>query len=233
MDREAVEMELALTVVSGIAWTVVYLDCIRVGFRDHTFPMPLFALGLNIAWEVMYGYKVITHVVNAQAVIIVIWAALDAVIVVTYFRYGRRYWPSHLPRWGFIPWGASAIVLGFVLQQLFVVEFGDQQAVRYAAFLQNLLMSVLFLAMFASRPGGEGQSTTIAVGKLVGTMAATVIYGVLEASVFILTVGVACAALDAAYVWCLRDLRHGENPRPRRGESTRGRSPHGGYRSAA
>ena len=43
-------MVLLLTALSGIAWTIVYLDSIRVGFSQKTYAMPIAALGLNIAW---------------------------------------------------------------------------------------------------------------------------------------------------------------------------------------
>ena len=42
-------MVMFLTVLSGVCWTVVYLDLIRLGLRDKTCGMPLFARGLNIA----------------------------------------------------------------------------------------------------------------------------------------------------------------------------------------
>ncbi|MBR1852591.1 MAG: hypothetical protein IJ794_05520 [Lachnospiraceae bacterium] len=47
-------MEMFLLLLSGIAWSIVYIGCIRQGFRDKTYAMPLFALGLNIAWETIY-----------------------------------------------------------------------------------------------------------------------------------------------------------------------------------
>ena len=43
-----------LIVISGICWSAVYIDSIRIGFKQKTYCMPLFALGLNIAWEGIY-----------------------------------------------------------------------------------------------------------------------------------------------------------------------------------
>ncbi len=43
-----------LTRVGGIAWTVVYVEAIRVGLRDRTCAMPVAALALNFAWEPTY-----------------------------------------------------------------------------------------------------------------------------------------------------------------------------------
>ena len=44
-------MVLALTLLSGIAWTVVYVFAIRIGFQQRTYAIPAAALALNIAWE--------------------------------------------------------------------------------------------------------------------------------------------------------------------------------------
>lgn len=44
-----------LTLISGISWTIVYIELIRRGFLDRTYGMPLFALAFNIAWEFMYA----------------------------------------------------------------------------------------------------------------------------------------------------------------------------------
>lgn len=34
-----------LTALSGLAWTIVYLDSIRIGLKQRTYAMPLVALG--------------------------------------------------------------------------------------------------------------------------------------------------------------------------------------------
>ena len=33
-------MILFLTIVSGLAWTVVYADAIRIGFKDRSYAIP-------------------------------------------------------------------------------------------------------------------------------------------------------------------------------------------------
>jgi hypothetical protein len=90
--------------------------------------------------------------------------------------------------------------MAYVVQWAFVVEFDFAQAARYSAFLQNLLMSGLFIAMFVGRRGPRGQSMTIAVAKCIGTAAPTIIFGVYEGSAFILTLGILCFIFDVAYI---------------------------------
>ncbi len=49
-------MTLFLTLLSGISWMLVYIDCIRLGIKQKTYGIPLFALALNIAWEGLYSF---------------------------------------------------------------------------------------------------------------------------------------------------------------------------------
>ena len=46
-------IKLILTVVSGVCWTIVYIEGIRVGFKDKSYAIPFYALALNIAWELL------------------------------------------------------------------------------------------------------------------------------------------------------------------------------------
>jgi hypothetical protein len=53
-------LPLFLVLMSGACWTLVYLDGIRLGLRDHTYAMPFWALALNVAWELLnavLGYQ--------------------------------------------------------------------------------------------------------------------------------------------------------------------------------
>lgn len=61
-------MELFLTLLSGIGWTLVYIDSIRKGFKDKTYAIPLYALGLNFAWEVIYTFRDISTVGVASSI---------------------------------------------------------------------------------------------------------------------------------------------------------------------
>jgi hypothetical protein len=168
-------MELFLTILSGVAWTIVYAEGIRLGFSDRTYAIPLAALGLNFAWEWVYGINGLFGPITAQAVINLIWALADVVIVYTFFRFGRAEFPT-LTTPLFVGWGLLVIGVSFAVQLLLIGEFGVNDAARYSAFLQNLLMSGLFLTMLWSRwlrraeaDPLRGQSVWIGVAKLVGT----------------------------------------------------------------
>ncbi|QCP00343.1 hypothetical protein FCN77_24855 [Arthrobacter sp. 24S4-2] len=196
-------MVLFLTVVSGIAWTAVYIDAIRIGFRDRSYAIPAAALGLNFAWESIYATRSAVTALSVQGVINIVWALADVVILYTFFRFGRSELPAWVTRKLFLGWALLLGVASFAVQLLFVAEFDWEAASRYSAFLQNLLMSGLFIAMFAARGGTRGQSLLIAVAKWIGTLAPTIVFGWFGNSPLVLGVGALCSIFDLVYIGLL------------------------------
>lgn len=197
------DMHLFLTVLSGLCWTMVYIDGIRVGIKDQSYAIPFWALALNIAWELLYtiaGYKV--YGMKPQTIINGIWFLFDIGIVYTFFRYGAKYFPRHLDRSRFYIWSILGLLASFVVQWIVFREFGIQNGGKYSAFLQNLLMSVLFIVMLIQRQSAEGQTLVIAVGKWIGTLAATVHFGILDEGPrsYVLTIGSMIAVFDVIYI---------------------------------
>lgn len=197
-----------LSVLSGIAWTIVYIAAIRIGFQEHTYAMPIAALGLNIAWETIYAVHDLSDGVSVQAIINVVWALADTVIVYTFFRFGRAEFPRFVSRAMFIAWGILIIAISYVVQWLFIAEFGAGRAIGYSAFLQNALMSGLFVALVISRRGSRGQSLVIAAAKWIGTLAPTIAFGVIATfNPLILGLGLICSVLDLIYIGLLLWVR--------------------------
>jgi len=212
--------KLLLTVVSGVCWTIVYIDGIRIGFRDKSYAIPFYALALNFAWELLYtllGFR--TNGVTVQNVFNAVWLSFDVGILYTYFRFGRKYFRRFQDQppataggsdFAFIAWSILALIAAFAVQFAFRREFGVAKGAGYSAFPQNLIMSILFIAMLAHRGSREGQSLTIAVNKWIGTLAPTILYGAIgeggfpRGSFLILTVGILCSVFDLIYIWLLR-----------------------------
>ncbi len=190
-----------LTLISGISWTIVYIELIRRGFLDRIYGMPLFALAFNIAWEFMYAFLVFPGL-SLQRVVNITWFLLDAVIVYTYFRYGRRDFPPAWQRY-FIPWSLLAFATGFVTIYAMHYEFENYRGAIYSAFAQNLMMSVLFIAMLIRRNNVEGQSMVIALFKWLGTLAPTIQFYGQTGSHLVLALGIGCFVYDVIYMGML------------------------------
>lgn len=200
---------MALVVISGLCWSAVYIDSIRTGFKQKTYCMPLFALGLNIAWEGVYSYYELMGrgAPSLQGYANAVWFLLDIVIVVTYFKFSKTDCKTDMERKWQAPFGVLVLAICVGLQILFICEFGDKQAEIYSAYLQNIAMSAAYLYMLGRRQSSRGQTMLIAVCKCVGTLAPTLI-GVIESNTFIVVTGVICFALDAIYIWFLRRVKH-------------------------
>ena len=222
-------IKLLLTIVSGVCWTIVYIDGIRVGFRDKSYAIPFYALALNFAWELLYTYFGFrTDGVTVQNVFNAVWFAFDVGILYTYFRFGRKYFGRRRTDPSadadgtdkyFIPWSVLALITAFGVQYAFRREFGVSKAAAYSAFPQNLIMSILFIGMLVKRHSREGQSLTIAVNKWLGTLAPTILYGAIgeggfpHGSFLILTVGLLCSVFDVIYIWLLAKTELNPGPK--------------------
>ena len=200
-------MELFLSLLSGIAWSAVYIECIRKGFKDKTYAMPLYALGLNIAWETIYTVHDLAFDLSVQAFVNLAWMCLDAVIVYTYFKFGKREFPENAKKY-FVPFSILSFAACAVLQFAFFLSFDPLPAAQYSAFAQNAAMSILFVVMRFRRNGTRGQSMTIAVAKWIGTLAPTILQGVLWGfHPYIVLTGLVCSVFDILYIILLRQFR--------------------------
>lgn len=73
---------------------LVYIDCIRLGIKQKTYGIPLFALALNIAWEGLYSFLGLKLPIRIQTIVNIIWFIFDLIIVVSYFKYGKNDFPK-------------------------------------------------------------------------------------------------------------------------------------------
>ncbi|QFR22752.1 transmembrane-type terpene cyclase [Schleiferilactobacillus harbinensis] len=137
-------MATFLTLISGACWTVVYIALIVLGFKQKTYGMPLWALTLNLAWELTYGIDaLISGPLSLQGIVNNVWAVLDVVILVTLLRYGNQYLKVKTQRLFFIQVGTALVVSGIV-QVALINYLGVTAGAAVSAYLQNLLMSILF-----------------------------------------------------------------------------------------
>jgi hypothetical protein len=152
-------------IAGGIFWSLAYLLIIRQGFKDKTYGMPLAAVCANISWESIFAFL---HPHSPpQLYINYAWFGLDMIIVFQLLKFGKK-------EFTFFSSGQFYLIFVFALLMsffsiLFVTyEFHDWKG-AYAAFGQNLMMSVLFLWMYFSRNNLRGQSIYIALFKMLGT----------------------------------------------------------------
>ena len=156
------------------AWTLAYVQILRAGFKEKTYGVPLACIFLNISWEFIFSFNLVT---SSEATVLVwgnrLWFLADCIIVTQAFLYGRR--------WQTNPWvrehfhticvaGLSASLIGLYS---FATYFNDIYGLALS-FLINFVLSLLFIPLLFSRPHLEGLPHAAAWSKMVGSVAGAV-----------------------------------------------------------
>ena len=197
-------MYLFFGLLTFICWSITYIELIRIGFKDKTYGMPIFPLALNFIWEGLYSYIILkSNPTNLLGWGTLIWFLLDIVIVYTYLRYGRKYFPKQINQKYFIPWTIIIFLMAIFIQYAFFTEFGAL-AFSYSGIIQNLVMSVAFINMLYIRKDTKGQNLTIAISKWIGTLAATIVFGIILGNKLGLIFGIFCSVFDIIYIFYLK-----------------------------
>lgn len=189
-----------LMIVGGLFWSLTYVLIIIRGFKDETFGMPLVALSANISWEAIFS--LIYPPTPPQIYINYAWFCLDVVIVFQFLRYGK----TEFSKFSIRKFYSIFLFVTFVAFGLILVisyELHDFIGV-YAAFGQNLVMSILFVTMLFGRDSVQGQSMYIAIFKMLGTgiisLAFYLYQPVSQGSILLPSLYVSIFVVDSIYV---------------------------------
>ena len=163
---------LPLMLGSGIFWMLTYIFIIRRGFLDNTYGMPFVALCANISWEFIFAF--LHPHSGVQRPVNITWFFLDVIILFQFLKYGRREFSKLSLGMFYLMFGIT-LVTSFCAVLFITYEFADWSG-AYAAFGQNLLMSILFVNMIYQRKSLYGQSALIALTKMIGTVCASLAF---------------------------------------------------------
>lgn len=192
---------LGLLAVTGVCWAYAYACIIYRAGVDTWLGIPVFAVVLNLSWEITYVI-VLPHPPQ-QKPFDLVWILLDLVILRLAFRYGWK--DFDLPRAAFARLVAAALVLSFVLHVVMGWEFADDEGI-YGAMVINLYMSLAFIRLLRRRGSSVGQTMHVAVAKAVGTFSAGVMFFAWYPGRNLLTLcALAVLAIDIVYIRLLAD----------------------------
>lgn len=187
-------MNTALDLVCGIGWSLVYIMAITLGIRHKAYCIPKFSICMNFSWELLV---VITRLQNGSAdtlgfVLQLSWLLLDVVIVITWLLFDRK--TSILKNLGIL-------LCVMLVVYLWAYRAGGWQS---SVFVDNIIMSSEFVYR-RKRDNAFMPSRFIAVAKLIGTLAATILNGWLIRNMLVLWLGGLCFLLDLYYLILLFD----------------------------
>jgi hypothetical protein len=148
-------------------WCLAYLFALLRGWRDKTYSIPLPAILLNVAWELL-ACTVYRQYLPVAPVMAITWLLLDLCILFQVFLYSPNEFPG-INRFVF-----ASLILNGLLLCIYVFHLAHAAGLTYllSAFPQNLLMSILFVRMLKVRRSLRGQSFYIAIFKFLGTLCA-------------------------------------------------------------
>ena len=202
-----------IMMLGGLFWSATYILIIRRGFKDKTFGMPMAALCANISWEIIFAF--FSPHDAPQLYVNYIWFSLDVVIVIQFLKYGKKEFPN-ISRWQFF--AIFALGISIAIPMILAVNYQLEDNVgAYAAFGQNLMMSVLFVTMLINRKGIEGQSFYIALFKMIGTGLSSIAFylyrPIAQDSILLQFLFIAIFVFDLIYtVGIYRKYKNNENP---------------------
>ena len=146
-----------LRLMCGGFWMISYSIAIYKGIKDKSYAMPFFALCLNISWEILYFKKVLNGGDGGLLWIVMdsIWLILDSGILITYFLYGKKYYPDKLKNYFWI-FSIFQLIIAMLIMNEFYINYPFHAKIN-AGFFINIVMSMLFIDMLIKRNGKEGQ----------------------------------------------------------------------------
>jgi hypothetical protein len=200
--------QILMTIVqlgTGVFWCAAYILIIKQGYRDKSSGMPMAALCANISWEFIFSF-VYPHK-GLQGVINIMWFTLDIIIVLQYFNYGRKEFWKDKPLKIFYSVFSFTVILSFSVIMATVAEFKDFEG-KYAAFSQNLMMSILFVLLLLKRRNTKGQSIYIALFKMIGSVIPAIGLCIYYRSGLIAVLSLTTLLFDLLYTLLLNNKLH-------------------------
>ena len=156
-----------------VCWVVAYVFILVRCFRDKTYGLPLVAICLNFAWELLASF-VYPNPVGLWHFFDRAWLVVDVLLAYQLWRWGRAEQSLAPLARNFHLVVLATFALGVWGQYAFVASYPDRLGL-VSAFGVNLIMSILFIFFyFARRDSGRGLSRGGAVFKLLGTLGTSI-----------------------------------------------------------
>jgi hypothetical protein len=161
------QIALVFGVLSCVFWLIAYVFIIVRGFKDKAFAMPITGLCANISWELIYGF--IYEPYDYANTFSIAWFLLDIPIAWQCYAYGAKDFKDRLISENFRLIFFFNLVASFTIVYTCFYEFKDFYG-SYTGHGNNLMFSILYIAMLLRRNSIDGQSMYIAVSRSLGTL---------------------------------------------------------------
>ena len=195
-------MTMVLDVIMGVCWSVAYIAAVIVALKRRTWCFPALAICQNFSWELLAVINEISakRDFSVAFAIQITWLLLDVLILVIWLTFDKR-------NEGQLRKNIVILICVFVIMYILAYrgEFWGE-----TSFVINAIMSAAFIWRIKVDKS-SWTSYCVAINKLVGSLAATIGYGLIEKNILLLWIGGICLILDSYYLLILhqKDLLGG------------------------
>lgn len=210
--------ELFLFCGGCFMWVFIYMVYVRQIFKKQYIEMPTLAACGNVGWELVWGWRFQTDMGILMVWCYRAWFFIDLIILYGVLRYGWKQIASPNLRKHFVP---THVVLTFAwigFYWLFVLSGLDTPIGATSAFICNLVISSLYIALILGRSDLSKLSWTIAWLKMIGTGTNTIFMNIhpeYADNYFLHYISILTTTLDCIYIYLFWRMRKAGELAPR------------------
>lgn len=183
-------INLLLDLANVVAWSIVYLVAIVIGVSRKVWAIPKLAICQNLAWEFwVVLHRLVNDAIDWAFYCQITWLVLDIGVFATLISNDKTR-PYQVIN-------NIALLLLITVAMYIFAYYCDLWEI--SAFCINAVMSIAFLVRTYT-DHTLWTSITIATAKLVGTLAATILNGIILWNPLILWLGGLCLICDVFYL---------------------------------
>lgn len=187
-----------------LMWAPAYVAVVLIALRHRYLEIPILAATSNVTWEFMWGFVFTQDMGPGLQTIYRGAFILDLFILFNVFRYGAKQTTAPALKQNHV----LLVVLLLIGWGLFFWSLRDSgydlPLGSVSAYLDNLLMSGLYIWFLLTRIEPHGLSFTVAWSKGLGTGMVTVfVFLRYPDNSFVITLALMVGALDLAYITML------------------------------
>ncbi|WP_040005514.1 transmembrane-type terpene cyclase [Fibrisoma limi] len=148
-------LQIGLVLVGTVFWNIAYGVIIRNGLRYRYVEMPYLAGASNFAWELVWGFVLLTDMGRLFVWGLRGWFFMDVFIFALLLRYGSKQLVNPGVRPYFVWIKLSVFLFWIPVFYYFYQEGYDTSMGATSAYLITVVMSALYIQHILSRPEGS------------------------------------------------------------------------------
>ncbi len=165
--------QMILFIIGCIFWLITYLIYIKNIKSEHFVEIPLIVVSLNIAWEFIWSFPFGSSVGNYMGTSIQIgyslWFFFDCFIFWGILKYGYKQFQNPFFRDNSKIIAIITVIFGLIFFYTFKNAGYDTEIGTISAYLDNIMISALYIFLFVNHADKSLFSYHVAWYKMLGT----------------------------------------------------------------